>query len=193
MGGKGPKVPQSSVDTNVNLQNTEAGLLKQYSSIAIPGITTANNYWTSLLQGGPAAQAATAPYAETIAGQTAANQKQIQNTLPQGGQKELAEAQNLTQSGASVANLYQGLGPQAAAALSGTSLGAAGAGTSSGGVSASAGAANENLAASQAAAKGNLFGGVGSGVGSLLGGVLGSKGSGGGGKGSTDITSEVKG
>lgn len=180
MGGKGPSVPQSAVDSQVNLQNTEAGLLKQYSGIAIPGLQTASDYWSSLLKGGPAAQAATAPYAQTIAAQTAAAQQQIKNTLPMGGEQNLALAQSKTQQGASVANLYQGLGPTAASQLQALSLGSAGAGTGSGSVSAGAGASNENLAASQAAAKGQMLGGIGSGVGTLAGGMLGSKGSGSG-------------
>jgi hypothetical protein len=176
--GKGPSVPQSAVNSQVNLQNTEAGLLKQYSNIALPNLGTAASYWQSLLQGGPAAQAATAPYAQTIAAQTAAAQKQIQNTLPAGGEKNLAQAQAKTQEGASIANLYQGLGPQAASQLQALALGSAGAGTGSGSVSAGAGASNLSLAGSQAAAKGNMFGGIGSGIGTLAGGMLGSKGTG---------------
>lgn len=178
--GKGPSVPQSAVNSQVNLQNTEAGLLKQYSGIAIPGLNTASNYWNDILKGGPSAQAATAPYAQTIAAQTAAAQQQIKNTLPMGGEQNLALAQAKTQQGASVANLYQGLGPTAASQLQALSLGSAGAGTGSGGVSASAGSANEQLAASQAAAKGQMIGGIGSGIGTLAGGAMGSKGTGSG-------------
>jgi hypothetical protein len=178
--GKGPSVPQSAVDSQVNLQNTEAGLLKQYSGIAIPGLTTASDYWKALLSGGSAAQAATAPFAQTIASQTQAAQRQIQQNLPGGGEKNLALAQLPIAQGQSVANLYQGLGPMAASQLQALSLGSAGAGTSSGGVSASAGASNEQLAASQAAAKGQMFGGIGSGIGTLAGGALGSKGTGSG-------------
>lgn len=171
--GKGPSVPQSAVNTNVGLQSTEAGLLNKYSNIASPGLQTSENYWQSMLQGGPAAQAATAPYAQTIAQQTAANQKNIQNTLPAGGEKNLALAQNQTQQGASVANLYQGLGPQAAQQLGNLSLGIANTGNQSGGVSAQSGASNLNLAGQQAQAKGQMWGGIGQGAGSLLGGKLG--------------------
>lgn len=176
--GKGPSVPQSAINSQVNLQNTEAGLLKQYSNIALPNLGTAANYWQSLLQGGPAAQAATAPFAQTIAGQTAAAQKQIQNTLPMGGESNLAQAQAKTQEGASIANLYQGLGPTAASQLQALALGSAGAGTGSGGVAAGAGGTLANLAASQNAAKGQMLGGIGSGVGSIAGMALGSKGTG---------------
>ena len=176
--GKGPSVPQSAVNAQVNLQNTEAGLLKQYSGIALPNLGTAANYWNSILQGGPAAQAATAPYAQTIAGQTAAAQQQIRNTLPMGGEQNLALANAKTQEGMSIANLYQGLGPTAASQLQALALGSAGAGTGSGSVSAGAGASNLNLAASQAQAKGSMWGGIGSGIGTLAGGALGSKGTG---------------
>lgn len=168
--GKGPKVPQSAVDANVNLQNLEASLLKQYAGIALPNLSTAADYWTALLRGGPAAQAATAPFAETIAGQTAAAQRQIQTTLPAGGERNLALAQLPIQGATNIARLYEGLGPSAAAQLQTLALGSAGAGTGSGGVSANAGAANLNLAGQQAQSKGSMWGGVGAGLGSLLGG-----------------------
>lgn len=174
--GKGPQVPQSSINTQVGLQSTEADLLKKYSDVAMPGLNTASNYWTSILKGGPEAQQATAPFAQTIAQQTGAAQKQIQNTLPAGGEKNLALAELPIKQGQSIANLYQGLGPTAASELQALSLGSAGAGNSAGGVSASAGASNEQLAASQAAAKGNMFGGIGSGLGSAAGGAMGAKG-----------------
>src|SRR4029077_20226837 len=176
--GKGPQVPQSAINSMVNLQNTESGLLTQYSNIALPLLNSAGNYWQALMQGGPAAQAATAPYAERIAGQTAAAQKQIQSNLPAGGEKNLALAELPIQSNASIANLYAGLGPQAASMIQSLALGSAGAGTGSGGVSAAAGGSNENLAATQAASKNNMFGGIGSGLGQIAGTSLGSKGTG---------------
>ena len=173
--GKGPKVPQSSIDTQVGLQGTEADLLKKYSAIALPSLGTASNYWNDILKGGPSAQAATAPYAQTIAGQTAAAQKQIQNMLPAGGEKNLALAQLPISQAASVANLYQGLGPAAASQLQALGLGTAGAGTGAGGVSANAGGTLANLAGQQAQAKGSMWGGIGQGAGSVLGGFLGGK------------------
>lgn len=178
--GKGPKVPQSSIDAQVGLQTTEADLLKKYSGLALPALGSASNYWADILKGGPSAQAATAPYAQTIAGQTAAAQKQIQNNLPAGGEKNLALAQLPIAGATSVANLYQGLGPMAASQLQALGLGSAGAGTGSGGVSASAGSANESLAAQQAQAKGSMFGGIGQGLGSLAGGAMAGKGAGAG-------------
>lgn len=178
--GKGPRVPQSSIDAQVNLQNTEADLLKRYSGIALPNLSTAADYWSALLRGGPAAQAATAPFAETIAGQTAAAQRNIQSTLPAGGERNLALAQLPIQGATNIARLYEGLGPQAASQLQALALGSAGAGTSSGGVSANAGGTLANLAGQQAAAKGSMLGGIGSGIGSLAGTALGSKGTGSG-------------
>ena len=175
--GKGPKVPQSNVNTQGQLQGTEAKLLGDYSNIALPGLTSANTYWMDLLHGGQAAQSATAPYAQTIAQQTAQNQKNIQSTLPAGGEKNLALAQNQTGMGQSIANLYQGLGPQAAQQLGNLSLGAGGVGNQGAGVGAQAGGSLLNLAGQQAQAKGQMWGGIGSGVGSLMGGKLGSGGS----------------
>jgi hypothetical protein len=176
--GKGPQVPQSAVDSSVNLQNTEAGLLKQYSSMALPDLASAGNYWTALMKGGPAAQAATAPMAQQITAQTGAAQKQIEQNLPAGGEKNLALAQLPMQGATNIANLYQGLGPTAAAQLQALGLGSAGAGTGSGAVSSTTGAGLGNLAGQQAQAKGNMTGGIGGGLGSLAGGALASKGTG---------------
>jgi hypothetical protein len=178
--GKGVTVPQSAVNSQANLQNTEAGLLSQYAGVALPNLGTAASYWQSLLQGGPAAQAATAPYAQQIASQTAASQKQIEQNLPAGGEKNLALAQLPIQQGASVANLYQGLGPTAASQLQSLALGSASAGTGSGAVSSGAGSSLTGLAGQQNAAKGSALGGLGAGAGTLLGSSLASKGTGAG-------------
>jgi len=176
--GKGPKVPQSSIDAQVNLQNTESDLLKQYSNIALPYMTSAGNYWQALMQGGPAAQRAVAPYAQDISTQAGTTARNITNTLPAGGERNLALAELPIATGTNIANLYQRMGPLAAEQLQALSLGSAGAGNAAGGVSASAGAANENLAASVANSKGNMFGSAGAGLGSLAGSVLASKGTG---------------
>jgi hypothetical protein len=176
--GKGLNVPQSVINSQANLQNTEAGLLGKYSDVALPLLGSAGTYWSQLLQGGPAAQAATAPYAQTIAGQTAAAQKQIQQNLPAGGEKNLALAELPISQAASVANLYQGLGPTAASQMQSLALGSASAGTGSGAVGSSAGGSLTGLAGQQQAAKGNAIGGFGQGAGTLLGGALGSKGTG---------------
>jgi hypothetical protein len=176
--GKGLNVPQSVINSQADLQNTEAGLLKQYSGVALPLINTAGDYWSRLLAGGSAAQAATAPFAQTIAGQTAAAQKQIQQNLPAGGEKNLALAELPISQAASVANLYQGLGPLAAGNLQNLALGSASAGTGSGSVGVGAGSSLTGLAGQQQAAKGNAIGGIGSGVGTFAGTALGSKGTG---------------
>lgn len=175
-GGGNVQVPQSVVNSQANLQNTEAGLLDKYAGIALPNIQRATDYWSSLMAGGPAAQAATAPYAQQIAQQTAASQKQIEQNLPAGGEKNLALAELPIQSGASIANLYQGLGPTAATQLGNLALGSAGAGTGSGGVAAGAGSSLTGLAGQQNQAKGSAKGGAGAGLGSLAGGALASKG-----------------
>jgi hypothetical protein len=182
--GKGPHVPQTSIDASVNLQNTEADLLKAYSSIARPALTGAASYWGALMQGGPAAQAATAPYAQRIGAQTAAAQKQIEQNLPAGGERNLALAELPITRDANVASLYAGLGPMSAQQLQALGVGSAGAGTGSGAVSANAGGTLANLAGQQANAKGQMFGGIGSGLGTFAGTALGSKGTGTGALGS---------
>lgn len=175
-GSKGLNVPQSVLNSTMDLQNLEKSLLSQYSSIAIPGISSASNYYSDLLKGGPTAQSATAPYAQKIQEQAGVTQRNILNNLPAGGERNLALAQLPLTTGTNIANLYQGLGPQAASGLSGLSLGAAGAGTGSGGVSSSAGSSLTGLAGQQQQAKGSATGGIGAGLGSLAGGALGAKG-----------------
>jgi hypothetical protein len=174
--GKGPKVPQSSVDTQVGLQKTEADLLSKYSSLALPGIKNATDYWSSIMKGGLAAQQAVAPYAQQIQANNAATARTVQNTMPAGGERNLALDRLPVQTSAQIANLYAGLQPQAASMLGNLGLGTAQAGTGSGGVSSSAGASNEQLAASQAQAKAQMFAGIGQGVGELAGGYLGGPG-----------------
>jgi len=171
--GKGPKVPQQSVDTQVGLQQTEADLLKQYAAFALPNLNTASNYWGQILKGGSAAQSATAPYAQLINQQAGQTRNNIINTLPAGGEKNLALATLPIQTATNVANLYQTLQPTAAGALQGLAVGAGGLGTGSGQVSAGAGASLNQLAGQQAAAKGQMWGGIGQGAGALLGGMAG--------------------
>lgn len=173
--GKGPKVPQSSVDTQVKLQQQELDLMNKYSNLALPGIKSSMDYWQSILKGGPQAQAAVAPYAATINAQGNQASKQIENFMPAGGERNLAAAMVPVSTASNIAHLYAGMQPAAASALGGLSLGAGGAGNQSGGVSSQAGAANENLAGQQAQAKGAALGGLGEGLGSAAGGYLGGK------------------
>lgn len=173
--GKGPQVPQSAIDTQVNLQKTEADLLGKYSNIALPGLKSSTDYWTSILKGGPQAQAAVAPYAQQINANAATTTQNIENNLPAGGEKNLALARVPAQTAGQVASLYAGMQPAAAGALGGLSTGIAGAGNASGGVSANAGSANEQFAASQAQAKAQMVSGIAHGVGSIAGGAFGGK------------------
>lgn len=142
--GKSPTGANASPAAISNQTGLAAGL----SQLSLPAYQTGSNYWQSLIAGGPQAQAATAPYAQKIAAQTQANQQQIQNMLPAGGQKQLALAQNQIGQGQSIANLYQGLGPQAAAQLQQLA-------SSAGGQAVGAGASLTSLAGSQSEAKSN--------------------------------------
>lgn len=173
--GKGPQVPQSSIDAQVNLQKTEADLLNKYSGIALPGLKSSTDYWTSILKGGPQAQAAVAPYAANITANAATTTQAIQNNMSAGGEKELALSRVPSQTAGQVASLYAGMQPTAASALGNLALGTAGAGTGSGGVSANAGAANEQLAGQQAQAKAQMVSGIAQGVGTAAGGYFGNK------------------
>lgn len=175
-GSKGLNVPQSVINSTIDLQSLEKSLLSSYSNLATAGTKAAGNYWEQLMQGGTAAQGATAPYAQTIAAQAGTTQRNILNNLPAGGERNLALATLPITTGSNIASLYQGLGPTAATNLGNLSLGLAGAGTGSGGVAAGAGSSLMGLAGQQQAAKGSATGGLGAGLGSLAGGALGAKG-----------------
>lgn len=175
-GSKGLNVPQSVINSTIDLQSLEKSLLSSYSNLATAGTKAAGNYWEQLMGGGAPAQAATAPYAQTIEAQAGQTQKNILNNLPAGGERNLALAQLPLQTGTNIASLYQGLGPTAATNLGNLSLGVGGLGTGSGGVGVGAGTSLMGLAGQQMQAKGSATGGLGAGLGSLAGGALGAKG-----------------
>lgn len=175
-GSKGLNVPQSVVNSTIDLQGIEKGLLSAYSKTALPAISGAADYWSSLMKGGTAAQSVVAPYAQQIQSNAATTAKQITANLPAGGERNLALATLPITTGSNIASLYQGLGPTAASNLGQLGLGAAGAGTGSGGVGVGAGSSLMGLAGQQMQAKGSGIGGIGAGLGSLAGGALGAKG-----------------
>ncbi len=75
------------------------------------------NYWEALLKGGPAAAQAMGPAADLTrqAGTAAGNQ--IMNTLPSGGERNLALGTNATSTANNLSRLTAGVQPTAAAAL----------------------------------------------------------------------------
>jgi hypothetical protein len=171
--GKGPKVNQSVIDNQAQLQQQLGGLATTFANTGLPYLKQAGSYWQDIMKGGQAAQLATAPYAQKISQASQGAQNTIQNFMPSGGEKNLALEQLPMQRAGQIASLYQGMGPQAASALGSLGLGSAQAGTGFGGVSANAGGTLANLAGQQSMAKGSALGGLGQGLGTLAGSFVG--------------------
>jgi hypothetical protein len=90
--------------------------------------TPAANYWKTLLGGDRTAiQGAVGPSADLVRGSMTAAQRQLGSSMPAGGERNLALAQNAQQGYSQLARLYAGVQPAAAGALgqlSGIPLGA---------------------------------------------------------------------
>jgi len=173
--GKGANVPQSSINAQAGLASSLGNLANIYAGQAGPNITSASDYWQKLLGSPQAQQQALGPSEGNISQAYQGAKQTIQNTLPQGGEKNLALAQLPTAQAGSIAQLYQGLGPQAATQLGNLGLGVGGLGVGSGGVGAQAGGTLTSLAGQQSLAKGQALGGLGQGLGAAAGGYLGNK------------------
>lgn len=173
--GKGPKAPANTLSQTGSAASSFGNLANTWSQNAAAPIGAASQYYTSLLNGGAAAQNAVAPSAMNIRSLYQGNQSAIQNFMPQGGEKNYALLQNNLAKTGSIANLYANVQPQAAQSLA--SLGGMETQASQGYGSLD----NQNLSnligyqASQNQQKGQSLGGIGAGIGSLGGTLLGSK------------------
>ena len=156
MGAKGP-----STNGVANQGALQKGAIGGGQSALNPAL----NYYQSLLAGGPQAQQAVAPAAQQISQVYGQQQQNIQNSLPQGGERNLALAQLPIQRAGQIASLYQGVQPAAAQALSGIGTGLLGLGGQ-------VGQGLVNYQQSQNQQKGQALGGVGSGLGQLGGKAL---------------------
>ena len=95
---------------NLGKQLTQAGMTQAWQP--------ATNYWSSLLSGNPTAiQSAVGPSADLVRGSMTAAQRQIGSSMPAGGERNLALAQNAQQGYSNLARLYAGVQPAAASAL----------------------------------------------------------------------------
>lgn len=114
-GGKKASNKASDAATQqLNIQKQQLAQSQQLITEGQSAFNPAKDYWTSLLQGGQAAQVAVAPIAEQVQATSEAGQKNILNSLPAGGERNLALAQAKIQQGADVSRLYAGVQPTAA-------------------------------------------------------------------------------
>jgi len=103
----------------LQLQQNQFGLTKQQTGLGNAALSPAQQYFSSLLQGGQAARVAVSPMSQLIgqAGQGA--QRAIQAGTPRGGEQNLALSQNRLNTAGQIANLYTGVQPMAAQGLMG--------------------------------------------------------------------------
>ena len=158
MGAKGPSAG--------NAVGNQGALQKGALGGGQSAINPAINYYQGVLAGGPQAQQAVAPAAQQISQVYSQQQKNEQNLLPQGGERNLALAQLPIQRAGQIASLYQGVQPAAAQALSGI-------GTNLLGLGGQAGQGLVGYQGQQNAQKGAALGGLGQGLGQLGGKALG--------------------
>lgn len=136
---------------------------------SLPQRQTVGNYYQGIIQGGPQAQAVTAPQISYLKRQTNAAQQQIRDTLPQGGAQQRALRDLAVQAPGQKANIYQSQIKDALDRLQqlGT-FNTGGALQATGGVS-QAGQALGNLAAQRGAAVAGGLGALGTAGGAAIG------------------------
>lgn len=151
-----------------DFRNSQTSLASTLGTRSMGGYGAALDYYLKLLQGGPQAQMAVGPYVEQLRQLYAGTEKNIQNSLPAGGEKNAALARLPIQRAGDISRLYSGMGMQAAGGLGQLSLGGLGAASNIG----------SNIfgyEGQREQAKGALWGGLLGGAGSILGGWLGGR------------------
>lgn len=113
-GKKARNDAKDAATQQLTLQKQQLAQSQQLIDAGQSAFNPAKDYWTSLLQGGQAAQVAVAPIAEQVQATSEAGQKNILNSLPAGGERNLALAQAKIQQGSDISRLYAGVQPTAA-------------------------------------------------------------------------------
>ncbi len=103
----------TATTTGQNFLDTAGGIFGKASSALSP----VQQYWQSILQGGPAAFSAISPAVQQSNANFQQAKNQISNFAPMGGGRAQALQQLPLQSGAAISNLYSQLGPLAAQGL----------------------------------------------------------------------------
>lgn len=117
-GASGGKKGSGVASKQLALQQQQLDFGKQIFNTGMQAWTPANNYWQALLSGDTTkASQAVGPYSDIIKQQGAATGRQIASSTPAGGERNAAEAQNVSDTYNQTARLYAGVQPTAAQAL----------------------------------------------------------------------------
>ena len=117
----GGKKASNAQKQAIQLQRDQLNFGKQLVNTGMTAWQPAKDYWSALLQGGPAATTAVGPYAAQIRQQGTGATRAISSMLPQGGEKNLALAGTVGNTYSNIQRLTQGVQPTAAQALGGLS------------------------------------------------------------------------
>lgn len=101
----------------LQLQQDQLAFGKNLVNTGMEAWQPSKDYWTSLLQGGPAATTAVGPYAAQLRTQGTGAANAIQAGLPAGGERNLALANNNAGTYSQIQRLTAGVQPTAASAL----------------------------------------------------------------------------
>jgi hypothetical protein len=99
------------------LQQNQLNFAKQQYDTGMTAWQPAKDYWSALLQGGPAATTAVGPYAAQLRLQSTGASRAIQAGSPAGGERNLALANNNAGTYSQIQRLTAGVQPMAASAL----------------------------------------------------------------------------
>lgn len=106
-----------AADQQFSIQQQQLATSNKLIDTGLSAFNPAKDYWSALLKGGQPAQVAVAPAAQQVQASSEAAQRNIANSLPAGGERNLALAQAKLQQGSDISRLYAGVQPAAANAL----------------------------------------------------------------------------
>lgn len=115
--GAGASQGKKNRNSAQTLQQNQLNLAKSQYDTGMTAWQPAKDYWSSLLQGGPAATTAVGPYAAQLRTQGTGAANAIQAGLPAGGERNLALANNSAGTYSNIQRLTAGVQPAAASAL----------------------------------------------------------------------------
>ncbi len=164
--GAGKKSQDILTGTSAKFSQTMDQLLSESE----PARKIPMNFWSSIIKGGPEADAVLAPSTESIRSQFEQARAAIERSLPRGGAMDNALTQTHIAEAGTVGSQRTNLLSEAVARLASMGVFGTQSGISAGGGSLSAGNSLANLSGMQAQAWGTGLGGLAEGVGSIFGG-----------------------
>lgn len=125
-GNSGNQLPPGTVNRELGVQEGFLTQQKQAFTTGLGAWQPATDYWKGLVAGGQPARVAVGPYADLMSQETQATRNAIQQNMPRGGERNLAEAQTSIAGANNISRLYAGMQPLAAqnlATLAGLPMG----------------------------------------------------------------------